>query len=209
MNKIFKFVKNNWYFILQDVISYSISTTLYLVLCLIKDFSAQSLIYGFFDCIVFYIPFWFIRISFSDTYHSDNFEHCTKWTRIMLCSGVFVLWIQPIPYTLFNGLFVAFLCCLILYLVAIETKEKKEIKKQLKKFTDKTIWSMTEEELRTYLYCKYIRHERLEFVVMVVIHQMSYAQISEKLGYSIDTLKDWSPILKKKLNIKSWDKDKN
>lgn len=209
MNKIFKFLKDNWFFIINDIYSYLISTVLYLGLCLIKYCSIQSIIYGLFDCLVFYIPFWIIRISFSDTYHSGNFKHCMKWTRIMLCVGVFVLWILPIPYTLFNGLFVAFVCCLILYLVAIETNEKKEIRKQLKKFTDKTIWNMTEEELRTYLYCKYIRQEKLEFVVMIIIHQMTYAEISNKLGFSVDTLKDWSPILKKKLNIKSWDKDKN
>lgn len=48
----------------------------------------------------------------------------------MLCSGVFVLFILPIPYSLFNGLFVAFICCLILYLVALETDEKKRLKKE-------------------------------------------------------------------------------
>lgn len=48
----------------------------------------------------------------------------------MLNSGVFVLFILPIPYSLFNGLFVAFVCCLILYLVALEVDEKKMIKKE-------------------------------------------------------------------------------
>lgn len=48
----------------------------------------------------------------------------------MLCVGVFVLFILPIQYSLFNGLFVAFVCCLILYLVALETNEKKRLKKE-------------------------------------------------------------------------------
>ena len=52
------------------------------------------------------------------------------WTRIMLCVGVFVLWLLPIPYTLFNGLFVAFGCCLVLYLVALESAEKKRLARE-------------------------------------------------------------------------------
>lgn len=122
--------KEEWYFIRQDIVSYTISTIEYLILCLITDFSIQSMIYGTFDCFVFYIPFWYIRINFADTYHSDSWKHCKKWTRIMLCSGVFVLWLLPVKYSLFNGLFVAFICCLILYLVSIETNEKKRIKKE-------------------------------------------------------------------------------
>lgn len=43
----------------------------------------------------------------------------------MLCSGVFVMWLFPIKYSLIGGIGVAFICCLILYLVAIETNEKK------------------------------------------------------------------------------------
>lgn len=43
----------------------------------------------------------------------------------MLCLGVFVMWLFPVKYSLFGGTAVAFLCCLILYLVAIETNEKR------------------------------------------------------------------------------------
>ena len=41
-----------------------------------------------------------------------------------------VLWLLPVRYSLFNGLFVAFACCLVLYLVSLEVNEKKLIKKQ-------------------------------------------------------------------------------
>lgn len=107
--------KEEWYFIRQDIHSYLMSTALYVGLCLIKEFTIHSAIYGIFECLVFYVPFWFIRINFADTYHSDSWSHCKMWTRVMLCSGVFAMWVLPIPYTLFNGLFVAFICCLILY----------------------------------------------------------------------------------------------
>ena len=76
--------KDEWYFLKQDIASYSISTTIYLSLCLIREFSFQSLIYGLFECILFYVSFWFIRINFDDTYHSDVWDDCKFWTRIML-----------------------------------------------------------------------------------------------------------------------------
>ena len=47
----------------------------------------------------------------------------------MLCTGVVVLWLLPIKYSLFNGLFVAFACCLVLYLVSLETNEKRLLAK--------------------------------------------------------------------------------
>jgi len=122
--------KEEWYFIRQDIHSYLISTGLYIGLCLMRKFTFQSAIYGFFDCLVFYLPFWFIRINFARTYHSDSWKHCKFWTRTMLCVGVSVLSILPIKYSLFNGLFVAFGCCLVLYLVALETDEKKRVKKE-------------------------------------------------------------------------------
>ena len=40
------------------------------------------------------------------------------------------MFVLPIPYTVFNSLIVAFGCCLILYLVALETNEKKELKRE-------------------------------------------------------------------------------
>lgn len=122
--------KDNWYFIRQDITSYLISTALHIVLCLICSFNVQSALYGVFDCLVFYVPFWYIRINFADTYHSNSWKHCKMWTRIMLCIGVFVLWLLPIQYSLFNGLFVAFGCCLVLYLVALESADKKRIIKE-------------------------------------------------------------------------------
>lgn len=48
----------------------------------------------------------------------------------MLCTGVTMLWLLPVKYSLFNGLFVAFACCLVLYLVSLETNHKKLIAKQ-------------------------------------------------------------------------------
>lgn len=125
-------LKERWYFIKQDIVSYTMSTLLYIGLCLITDFSIQSVLYALFESHIYYLQFWYIRIKFDDTYHSSSWKHCRFWTRTMLCSGVFMLWLLPIKYTLFNALAVAFICCLILYLVAIETNEKKGLQAELK-----------------------------------------------------------------------------
>jgi thiaminase len=81
--------------------------------------------------------------------------------------------------------------------------------KIIKKLQYKTIWQMAETELVDYCYAKGIRGDMLEFVVMIVVHEMKYEEIGKKLGYSVDTLKDWSPICKSKLGITSWKQHKN
>ena len=193
-------LKENWYFIRQDIISYLIPTLIYISLCLIKNFSFQSALYGLFDCFVFYIPFWYIRIKFADTYHSDKWKHCKKWTRIMLCCGVFVMWILPIPYTLFNGLFVAFICCFVLYLVALETNEKKKLKKTIKeleryvvqlirKLEHKDIYAMNEDEL--YEHCRNcgLSEEDCKIAYFVIIERLQGKELYKALNYSEATIK--------------------
>jgi hypothetical protein len=79
----------------------------------------------------------------------------------------------------------------------------------IKKLKSKTIWQMEENELAEYCFAKGVRGDMLEFVIMVVIYQMKYEEIGNKLGYAVDTLKDWSPICKSKLGITSWKQHKN
>lgn len=72
-----------------------------------------------------------------------------------------------------------------------------------------SIWHMTETELRVYCRAHGITGDRADFVVNILIKELSYTQIAQELHYSVDTLKDWSTICKQKLNIKSWDITKN
>lgn len=162
------------------------STILYVTLCLIREFSVHSFVYGLFDCLVFYLPFWYIRINFASTYHSDSWKHCKMWTRIMLCLGAFVLWILPIPYSLFNGLFVAFACCLILYLVSIEVNEKKRIKKENERLRN-DITALLEKELspkdKLLKLCEenFISERDTKIAIMYYIDRMKPKQIWEWL----------------------------
>lgn len=188
-------LKENWYFIRQDIVSYLISTLLCIALGLIKEFSWHSVIYSVFDCFVFYLPFWYIRINFADTYHSDKWKHCKFWTRIMLCIGVIVLKLLPIEYSLFNGLFVAFGCCLVLYLVALETNEKKSYKRTIKeleryvielvrKLEHKDIYAMTEDEL--YQHCRNcgLSEDDCLLAYYVVIERLQGKELYKAINYS-------------------------
>ena len=188
-------LKENWFFIRQDIVSYLMSTTLYIGLCLIKDPSLTRLWYSLFECLVFYIPFWFIRICFSATYHSDNWYHCKKWTRIMLCSGVIVIWMFPIEYSLCGCIGTALLCCIVLYLVAIEVDEKKAVKKKnrelqeridslLEKVSHKDIWAMDENEL--YQHCRNcgLSEEDCKIAYFIVIERLKGKELYESIRYS-------------------------
>lgn len=185
--------KEEWYFIKQDIVSYLLSTSLYLVLCLIENFNIHSVIYGLFDCLVFYVPFWFIRINFSRTYHSNSWKHCKFWTRTMLCIGVFVLWLLPVEYSLFNGLFVAFGCCLVLYLVALETDEKKMLKKE-------------NEELKFYIENLLLKYNNPKQKLLTICEELCINERDTKVAelYFIERFKPkqiWYWLIERKENM--------
>lgn len=202
--------RENWYFIRQDIVSYLMSTTLYLGLCLIENFSMQCVGYALFDCLVFYLPFWYIRINFASTYHSDSWKHCKMWTRIMLCVGVFVLWVLPVEYSLFNGLFVAFGCCLVLYLVSLEVAEKKRIAKenvelhsQITKLLDKEV--SPKDKLLKLCEEKNISERDTKIAVMYYIDRCTPKQIwqylcANKMDITWDSVYKLLNRLNKKLN---------
>ena len=194
--------KEKWYFIKQDIITYLISTIIYLFLCLIINFTFQSFIYALFECMLFYVSFWFIRVNFENTFHSDEWSKCKKYTRIMLILGIFILWILPIKYSLFNSIAVAFTCSFVLYLIANETDEKKKYKHKnkvckqkikklnsqvqylLSKLNHKDIYSMNEQEL--YDHCRKCGLSDVECKIAyyVVIERLKGKDLYEAIGYS-------------------------
>ena len=176
--------KEKWYFIRQDIVSYLISTILYIGLCCIKSFSLRELLYSLFECLFFYVSFWYERIMFDLTYHSDRWKHCRFWTRTMLNIGVTILWMLPVRYSLFNGLLVSFICCLVLYLVAVEVKEKKEIKSELEKYTIKDIWQMNETELYERCIQCGLSDVDCKIANIIIIQRLKGKEFYEAINYS-------------------------
>lgn len=204
--------RENWYFIRQDIVSYLMSTALYIGLCLCKDLSLHTIGYALFDCLVFYLPFWYIRINFASTYHSDSWKHCKMWTRIMLCLGAFILWALPVRYSLFNGLLVAFGCCLVLYLVALEVAQKRKLQRELAELQcevakilaeinekDKIdIYAMDAETLYKHCRSRGLDDVECKIAYFVVIERLKGRDLYETIGYSeIQTKRKRKSILER------------
>lgn len=198
-----KFVfRDEWHFLKWDLFHYTISTICYVILCLLVQLDLQTILYALFDCFVFYFSFWYIRVKFDNTYHSDCWCKCKKYTRIMLILGVVMLWLIPFKFSLFNGLFVAFMCAFILYLVGNEVDEKKRYKHKnkilkqkiqklnsqvqylLNKIKHKDIYAMNKDEL--YEHCRNCGLDDVECKIayLVVIERLKGKELYEAIGYS-------------------------
>ena len=158
-----------------------------------------SFIFGkWIEAILFLVAFFSLRYKFPTTYHSKSIIICMVLTNSIFAFSIMIC--PPIQMYLFASVLFAYIDCLLLWLI----QDRLECKKLVKKLQSKTIWQMTENELVDYCYAKGIRGDMLEFVVMIIIHEMKYEEIGNKLGYAVPTLKDWSKICKQKLSITSW-----
>ena len=150
------------------------------------------------EAVLFCISHTVIRMIFDKQYHCGTTAICMVTT---LSIGLFgIAYTLPVSLSLLSTIPI----CFIISWVGYIAQDRMDCHKTIKKLQSKTIWEMTENELVDYCYAKGIRGDMLEFVVMVLIHQMKYEEIGDKLGYAVPTLKDWSKICKQKLNIKSW-----
>lgn len=140
-----------------------------------------------------------VRMFFEKQYH------CGKTTYMCLtltCTIAFFGIADCLPLSI--SLLSCVPVCFFISWVGYIAQDRIDCKAILKKSASKSVWQMTENELVEYCYAKGIRGDMLEFVIMVLIYQMKYEEIGKRLGYAIDTLKDWSPKCKTKLGITSW-----
>lgn len=145
-----------------------------------------------------FVAFISLRYCFPKTFHSKSVYRCVFYSIVVFWIGI--PHTLPIAISLFSSVIIGFIITFILYKIA----DYVDYKERLFKLESKTIWQMTENELADYCYAKGIRGDMLEFVIMKVVYQMQFAEIGKKLGYAVDTLKDWSPICKRKLGIDTW-----
>lgn len=137
-----------------------------------------------------------------NTYHSDYWNKCKKYTLTMLILSVLLLWLLPVNYSLFNGLIVAFISAYILYLIGNETDEKKKYKHKnkifkskikklnsqvnylLNKINRKDIYAMNKDEL--YTHCRNCGLDDVECKIAyyVVIERLKGKELYEAIGYS-------------------------
>lgn len=149
------------------------------------------------EAMLFCVSHIVIRPQFEKEYHNNITAICTIITLSVAMLGIYTC--LPLSVSLLSAAPVACAICWVGYLV----EDRIEAKRQLKKFT-KSIWTMNEEELRRYCQLKGIFNQRQDFVCYVILEHLTFTEIADKLGYSVLTIKDWSKICKKKLNIIDW-----
>ena len=156
-----------------------------------------------------YISDIIVRLQFEKQFHCRHCKHSIAVALCMwlTCTVIFftVAVALPLSMSLLSCLPVSYFSGWIGYIA----QDRLDCKATIKKLRHKTIWEMEEKELADYCFAKGIRGDMLEFVIMILIHHMKYEEIGKALGYSVDTLKDWSPICKSKLGITSWKQHKN
>ena len=148
--------------------------------------------------ILFAIAHTVIRPKFEKQYHAKKTYICMFMTLTISFFGITTC--LPLSTSLLSSIPI----CWFIAWVGYIAQDRVDCYKIIKKLQHKTIWQMNENELVDYCYAKGIRGDMLEFVVMILIYQMKYEEIGDKLGYAVPTLKDWSKICKQKLDIKSW-----
>ena len=150
------------------------------------------------EAVLFCISHTVIRMLFDKQYHCGTTAICMVLTLSIAFFGI--AHTLPLEISLLSTIPMCFLISWVGYIV----QDRMDSYKIIAKLKSKSIWEMDGNELADYCFAKGIRGDMLEFVIMVVIQQMKYEEIGKKLGYSVDTLKDWSPKCKAKLGIKSW-----
>lgn len=148
--------------------------------------------------IIFCISHLTIRPFFEKQYHCRTTALCLILTLTISFFGI--AYCLPLSISLLSAIPIAYFISWIGYIA----QDRLDCYEIIKKLKGKTIWEMDENELADYCYAKGIRGDMLEFVIMVVVYQMKYEEIGNKLGYAVDTLKDWSPKCKRILEITSW-----
>lgn len=145
-----------------------------------------------------------VRLQFEKQYHCRHSKHSIAVALCMwlTCTVIFftVAIALPLSISLLSCLPVSYFSAWVGYIA----QDRLDSIAVIKKLQCKTVWEMNENELADYCFAKGIRGDMLEFVIMILIHQMKYEEIGDRLGYAVPTLKDWSKICKQKLEIKSW-----
>lgn len=139
-----------------------------------------------------------IRPRFEKQFHAKKTYICMFMTLTISFFGI--AYCLPLSISLLSAIPV----CYFISWVGYIAQDRLDSIAVIKKLKHKSIWEMDESELADYCFAKGIRGDMMEFVIMILIHQMKYEEIADKLGYAVPTLKDWSRICKEKLEIKSW-----
>ncbi len=153
----------------------------------------------------FYPAHYVIRSKFEKQYHC---KHSKRGIAILMClwlsctiSFFAIIAILPLRLSLLSVIPVCYFIGWLGYIA----QDRIDCHVRLKELKNKSVYEMDRDELLDYCFAKGIRNDLAEFVIMVMIDQMPFREIAERLFVSVDTLKHcWSPKCKEKLGITEW-----
>lgn len=155
--------------------------------------------YKLFESVVFISVHYFVIKAFDKAFHADSITKTARMA-VRLCYVITYL-IQFIFVFLLIRFSISYylniLISILLGYLSYWLQDYLDLKKP-------NIFKMLEPDLRLYCQSVGILAERQDFVVLTIIHGYTQPQIALKLGFALDTIKDWSEICRKQLKIKKF-----
>lgn len=151
-----------------------------------------------------------IRRVFDKQFHFHKVAYCLMLTLTIIWLSIPT--ILPLSISLLSSIIVAFIICLIGYLVA-DRIDKIEYNKELNKQIDTLllqldelnnikIFSMTEDELRSFARSKGLAETMCDTLVLKVIHNYRWVDIQRELNFTKDGIRYHKEQIIKKLGLK-------
>lgn len=175
----------------------------------------QGLIYGtalavsiacgtWLQTLVCFFAFNFIRPAFPKTFHHDNFYYCAMYSISMFVSSAISLLLFPIGLTRFGGIFVAFICCYILYFIQNLYEyicDNRALKEQLQKPKLFTLDTCNEAELVERCQVLHLGEENTQLAIEFFITKTKQSILADKYCIEEKSITTRKKRLKDKLEM--------
>ena len=135
------------------------------------------------ECGLYFVGYISLRYMFPKTFHHSKFYCCIFWSIMMMVSAIYS--VMSINISLISSVLLSFLVGYILYRVQDYIDMKNII-------NDEMILRQRCEKLM-------LSNTMTEIAVDYLINRLSAKEQAEKMGYSVQTIKNYRSTIKKKL----------
>lgn len=156
------------------------------------------------------VGFFALRYKFEKTYHCSTTALCTFVSIAIFWLAIPIS--MRIEQSLFFSILISLVICWFCYFLqccvdnANLVKEKdiqiQRLIKDLKKYENMELYSMSEQDLRTYAQSKGLSENIIDTLVLKVIHNYRWVDIIHERGYSKTAIRYHKQQIVKKLSIK-------
>lgn len=145
-----------------------------------------AIIFGkWLEATIFFLCHWFIREQFPFQYHHIIPAMCRTITASVMFFGIsFML---PLSLSLLSAIPICYFISWIGFIKKTSDNYEiisNELNEELEKIKSKTIYDMTEDELRIYARSKHLPEIMIDTLVLKVIHNYKWCEIMQERNYS-------------------------